>query len=109
MDNAQAAIDSDIYLKIGDAVVQIIWSWSDPPYDPSSAGVIGVSIYGTDGEEYSCDMDIEGGELDTDNDAPLAEHIPEVLDFIGAPKADYEIISEEDFDEIVCGSDDLEA
>ncbi len=94
-------MEDDIYFKINghwegynSVFVHIMWSSNDS-YEPSSTGVIGIYTYDDFGREHKR---VEGGEMDDFDDKSLAEHIPDVLDFIGfSADEEYELLTEEEF------------
>ncbi len=84
----------DLYFKVGNAYVNIMWSSNDS-FNPRSTGVIGIYVYDSNGEEHP---NIEGGEMDVYDNKSLEDHIPDVLDFIGfSANEDVEMMSEEKF------------
>lgn len=84
----------DLYFKVGNAYVNIVWSSNDS-FDPRSTGVIGIYVYDSNGEEHP---NIEGGEMNVYDNKSLKDHIPDVLDFIGFSANEYiEMMSEEEF------------
>ena len=85
---------NDLYFKVENAYVNIMWSSNDS-FNPCSTGVIGIYVYDSNGDEYP---NIEGGEMDVYDDKSLKDYIPDVLDFIGfSANEDVEMMSEEEF------------
>ena len=87
----------DIYLKVENAYVQLMWS-DNEPYDENAKGVIGIYVYDENGQEHQT---VEGGELDVFDDLSLMDHVHDALDFIGVSSRDYQLLSEEEFEEIM--------
>ena len=90
----------DLYLKTSNAYIQIMWS-SNESLNPDAVGVIGIYVYDLNGNEHKM---LEGGEFDIFEDKSLESYIPDIFEFIELPEdTEYEIISEEYFDNIIYG------